>query len=113
MKKNRLIFYAVFGGFHLFLFFFSLYVDSQKENIQFLLSLQGKIWLLKYGSFLGLILLATDIVWEWSSERTFKKENDQLNHELNMLKAKLFDLQEAAKSSSVSSSPDPSGKKSM
>ena len=97
MNKNRLIFYAVFGAFHLFLFFFSLYVDSQKDNVQFLLSLQGKIYLLKYGAFFGLMLLITDFIWEWRSERVYKKNNDQLNHELKMLKAKLFDLQEAAK----------------
>ena len=113
MKKNRLIFYAVFGAFHIFLFFFSLYIDNQKENIQFLLSLQGKIWLLKYGSFLGLVLLVTDIIWEWSSERSFKKENDHLNHELNMLKAKLFDLQEAAKSSTAQPPSESSGKKQL
>lgn len=97
MSKNRLIFYAVFAAFHLFLFFFSLYVDSQKENVQFLLSLQGKIWMIKYGAFFGLMLLATDIIWEWKSEREYKKNNDQLKNELTHLKAKLFDLQEDAK----------------
>lgn len=95
MKKNRLIFYIVFSSFHLFIFFFSIYVDSQKNNIQFLLSLQSKIWLLKYGSLIGIILLATDLVWDWSARREFKKEKDILTHEIDALKAKLFDLQEA------------------
>ena len=97
MSKNRLIFYGAFGAFHLFLFLFSLYVDSQKDNVQFLLSLQGKIWLIKYGAFLGLVLLITDAIWEWRSERYYQKNNDQLKNELTHLKAKLFDLQEDAK----------------
>ncbi|HEX5168276.1 MAG TPA: hypothetical protein VFW11_03830 [Cyclobacteriaceae bacterium] len=97
MNKNRVIFYLVFGAFHLFLFLFSLYVDGQKENVTFLLSLQGKIWLIKYGAFFGLMLLVTDVIWQWRIEREYKKNNDQLNHELTHLKAKLFDLQEEAK----------------
>lgn len=101
MKKNRLVFYAIFSCFHLFLFFFSLYVDSQKNNIQFLLSLQSKIWLLKYGSLFGLVLLTTDLIWDWKVYRIYKKENDKLNHEINTLKAKLFDFQEADRNTSA------------
>jgi hypothetical protein len=97
MKKNRLVFYAIFSCFHLFLFFFSLYVDSQQNNIQFLLTLQSKIWLLKYGSLFGLSLLTIDLVWDWKVYRAFKKENDQLHNEINNLKAKLFDFQEASR----------------
>ncbi len=97
MTNNRLIFYIFFAGFHLFLFFFSLYVDSQKENVQFLITLQSKIWMLKYGSFLGLFLLITSIVWDWRKANLHKKETDHLNHEINSLKAKLFDLQEESR----------------
>lgn len=97
MKKNRLVFYIIFSSFHLFIFFFSLYVDSQKNNIQFLLTLQGKIWLLKWGSLFGIILLAIDIVWDWNARRTFKNEKDKLNHEIDALKAKLFDIQDASR----------------
>lgn len=70
-------------------------MDSQKNNIQFLLALQGKIWLLKYGSLIGIILLATDLAWDWNARRTFKNEKERLNHEIDGLKAKLFDMQEA------------------
>jgi hypothetical protein len=97
MKKNRIIFYVFFALFHLFIFFFSLYMDSQKDNIQFLLSMQKKIWMLKYGSFIGLVLLLVDVVWLIRGERTHNQERNQLETEMNTLKAKLFDLQEAAK----------------
>ena len=93
MKRKRLIFYAIFSTFHLFIFFFSLYVDSQKQNIQFLLELQSKIWMLKYGSFFGLTLLVIDLFWDWRIMQSHKKEKDQLQHEINSVKAKLFDLQ--------------------
>jgi hypothetical protein len=106
MKKNKVIFYVIFGAFHLFMFFFSLYVDSQKDNIQFLITLQSKIWMLKYGSFLGLVLLTINILWDWRKEVTHRKETDHLNHELNSFKAKLFDLQEEAKQSRISQSPE-------
>lgn len=97
MKKNRLIFYSFFALFHLFIFFFSLYVDGQKDNFHFLISLQKKIWLLKYGSFIGLVLLAIDVVWLMRGERKHGQEKKHLEHEVNSLKAKIFDLQEAAK----------------
>ena len=98
MKKNRLIFYLIFGLFHLFIVIFSLYMDSERDNIGVLISMQKKIWLIKYGSFLGLILLITDFVWSMRGEKEHTVEKDKLEHELKTLKAKLFDLQEAAKS---------------
>ena len=106
MTKNRIIFYIIFAGFHLFLFFFSLYVDSQKENVQFLITMQSKIWMLKYGSFLGLFLLMISIVWDLRKDKRHKKETDHLNHELNSLKAKLFDMQEEHSKTQFRSSPE-------
>lgn len=97
MKKNRIIFFAFFAFFHLFVFIFSLYMDSQKDNIQFLLSMQQKIWMLKYGSFIGLVLLLVDIVWLYRGERGHAKAKEQWDSEMTGLKAKLFDLQEDAK----------------
>lgn len=107
MNNNRVIFYIVFAGFHLFLFFFSLYVDSQKDNVQFLIDLQSKIWMLKYGSFLGLFLLITNIIWDLRKTKLHKKETDHLNHELNSLKAKLFDMQEEGRKTELRPSPEP------
>lgn len=97
MKKNRLIFYGFFAFFHLFIFLFSLYMDNQKDNLQFMVQLLGKIWMLKYGSFIGLVLLGIDIVWLMKSEREHTKERAQMDSDMMNLKAKLFDLQEAAK----------------
>jgi hypothetical protein len=105
MKKNRLIFYSVFGALHLFIFFFSLYMDGQKENIQFLFQLQGKIWMLKYGSLLLLLLMAANVILHYRDNRRNEREKDQLNQELNTLKAKLYDLQEGAKKTPAPENP--------
>lgn len=105
MKKNRLIFYSVFGALHLFIFFFSLYMDGQKENIQFLFQLQGKIWMLKYGSLLLLLLMTANVILHYRDNRRNQREKDQLNQELNTLKAKLYDLQEGAKKAPAPENP--------
>ena len=99
MKKNRLIFYAVFGALHVFIFLFSLYMDGQKENFQFLIQLQGKIWMLKYGSLLLLMMFMTNVVLHYRDNRRNAAEKDKLVGELNTLKAKLYDLTDASKSS--------------
>lgn len=107
MKKNRLIFYSVFGALHLFIFLFSVYMDSQKENFQFLFQLQGKIWMLKYCSFVLLILMIVNVILHYRDNRRNRREKDQLNQDLDSLKARLFDLQESAKNTPVPKNPTP------
>lgn len=98
MKKNRLIFFAIFGVLHLFIFFFSLYMDRNDQNLSFLFELQKRIWMLKYGSFLLLGLMITDFIWYWRELKNQSNEQVRLKNELTQLKAKLFDLQEESKS---------------
>jgi cell division protein FtsB len=57
---------------------------------------------MKYGAFLGLGLLITDVIWSITASRDLQKENATLTHEVNTLKAKIFDLQETTKKSSPS-----------
>jgi hypothetical protein len=103
MKKNRIIFYAVFAAFHLFLVFFTLYIESNKNDFSFLSSILKWMSILKYGAFLGLILLIVDVVWASLNSRDSQREKDVLTSELNTLKAKLFDLQESSRTGSGSS----------
>ena len=91
MKKNRLIFYSVFGVILLFIFFFSLYMDNNSENIGLLLKLQGKIWMLKYGSLVLLIMFVTNIVLHVRDNNRNRRLNDQQIKEITDLKAKLYD----------------------
>jgi hypothetical protein len=102
MKRNRLIFYAVFATFHLFLVFFTIYVESNRNDFSFLTQMLKYVSILKYGAFLGLLLLIVDVLWDRSAAKEHSKERDALTHELNTLKAKLFDIQESAKIAPVS-----------
>lgn len=106
MKKRRLIFFVIFGAFQLLLFLFALIVDHQKNNIQFLLAMQGKIWLFKYTSFFGLALLIIDAVWHMKENRDESKERKKQGEELNKLKAKMFDMQETPSTKSSTAGTD-------
>jgi hypothetical protein len=94
MKKNRLIFYAVFAVFHLCAFIFTVVLDN---NTSLLFKMVQYVPMFKYITLLGLILLVADFIWAWKVGKDSQKEQDLLSHELNTLKAKLFDLQEASR----------------
>jgi hypothetical protein len=91
MKKNRLIFYSVFGVLLLFIFFFSLYMDNNSENIGLLLKLQGKIWLLKWCSLVLLIMFVTGIILHVRDNKRNQRLQDAQSKENTELKAKLYD----------------------
>ena len=99
MKKNRLIFFAIFGLFQLGIFLFSYYIKASQQNFSDLLQILKSINWIVVGSLLGIILLITEIIWVSVTEKNHKKEAQKLTQELNLLKAKLFDLQEAANNS--------------
>ncbi len=94
MKKNRLIFYAIFGVFHLSAFIFTIMLEN---NTSMLFSMVKYVPMFKYGTLLGLLLVIADFVWSWKVNKESAKDLEAREHELNVLKAKLFDLQEAAK----------------
>ncbi len=93
MSRNRVIFYLVFLAFHIGAFIFTLYI----QDFSFLTRIFDHIKSFKYITFFGLIMMVTDIVWTWMGSRDSRKENAALKHELNTLKAKLFDMQEVSK----------------
>jgi hypothetical protein len=102
MKKNRWIFFSIFALFHLGAFIFTVILDN---NTSLLFKMVGWVPSFKWITLIGLILLIIDIVWAMSIHKESQKEKAALNHELNTLKAKLFDLQEAAKPVSAPRSP--------
>lgn len=97
MNKRRLIFFSIFGLYQIVIFVFTTYIDSQKQDLGVLTSLYGYLHLFKYGAALGLILLLVEFIWSWTSASNANKESEILNFEINNLKAKVYDLQEAAK----------------
>jgi len=93
MSKNRVVFYLIFSLFHVGAFIFTLRI----QDLTFLMNIYKYIGTFTYVAFFGIVLIVTDVVWSLIVSRDYKKENAALTHELNTLKAKLFDLQEAAK----------------
>ena len=91
MKKNRLIFYIVFAIYNISSFIFAIALPSIMFDIV------KYIPLFKYITLFGLALLIVDFAWAWKVNKDSEKEKAALEHELNVLKAKLFDLQEASK----------------
>lgn len=104
MSKNRIIFYILFALFHLGAFIFTIVLDN---NTNILFSMVGWVPMFKWITFIGLILLITDVIWTWIINRDSQKEKAALTHELNTLKAKLFDLQEAAGKQASTTTPVP------
>ncbi len=103
MNKNRLIFYIVFGAFHLGAFIFTVILDN---NTSLLFKMVGWVPMFKWITFLGLVILVIDVVWAFKANKDAAKEKAALTLELNTLKAKLFDLQEAGKTQSLSKTTD-------
>ncbi len=97
MNKRRLIFFAIFGVYHLGILLFTTYIDAQKQDLGVLTSLYSYLHLFKYGAGLGLVLLLVDIIWSWRINVNSNRKSESLNFEINNLKAKVYDLQEANK----------------
>jgi hypothetical protein len=99
MNRSRLIFYSVFGLFHLSAFIFTVMLDN---DTSLLFKMVRYVPSFKWLTLFGLLMLVADVVWLFMVHRTSAKEKAALTLELNTLKAKLFDLQEAAKKQVVS-----------
>jgi hypothetical protein len=99
MSKNRVIFYIIFAAFHVGAFIFTLLI----QDVEFMMKIFQHITLFKYITFFGIVLIATDFIWSWIVNSDSNKEKAALTHELNTLKAKLFDLQEVAKADAAKS----------
>ena len=97
MNKRRLIFFAVFGFYHVVLFLFTLYIDSQKNDFSILSKMLTSLPLFKWGALLGLLMLVADVALWWLESRSVEKEREASRLENNTLKAKVYDYQESSK----------------
>lgn len=98
MIRNRLIFYIVFGIFHLGALVFTVMLDN---DTGLLFKMVSYVPTFKWLTLFGFILLVTDVLWSLKDYLAHKNEKTALTQELDTLKARLFDLQEAAKKQSA------------
>lgn len=94
MNKRRLIFLLVFGLYHLAAVIFTIYIDF---NSSILFSLLDKIGLFKWGALFGIVLFGVEVFWSWRDAKDAEREREAMRLENNTLKAKVYDLTEAAK----------------
>jgi hypothetical protein len=95
MKKPKSILFLVYLLFHVLLLVISIYVNFRSEDFEFLLWLRSKMGLMVYGSALGLVLFFINLIFSGLEARNHAKDKEVLEQEVNALKAKMFDLQEA------------------
>lgn len=93
MKKSRLIFYLVFALFHIVAFIFTVALGKDSG---FLMSMFTWVPYFKWVTLLGVFLVIIDFSWALVVNKDRQREKDALQHEVNTLKAKLFDMQEDA-----------------
>jgi len=91
MNRKRLLLYLIFAVYQFSAFIFTVMVDGHLD----LLGLLKFIPWFKYITFLGVALIITDFVWFWIDRRATWKREQELIKENNVLKAKIYDLQES------------------
>lgn len=91
MKKNRIIFYLLFVLFHIGAFIFTVALGNDSG---FLMSMFSWVPYFKWVTLAGLVLVLIDFIWSWAAVKDRQREREALQHEVNTLKAKLFDMQE-------------------
>jgi uncharacterized protein YlxW (UPF0749 family) len=102
MKKNRVIFYIIFALFHIGAFIFTVALGN---NSSFLMSMFSWVPYFKWVTLLGVIMVAVDFIWTSIEVRNRNNEKAALSHEVNTLKAKLFDMQEDVTKRASGSTP--------
>src|SRR4051812_24336191 len=93
MNRKRLLLYLVFAVYQILSFIFTIMVDGHID----LLGLLKYIPVFKYISALGLILIIVDFTWYWLDHRANQRKSSECLKENNILKARIYDYQEAEK----------------
>lgn len=101
MKKPKSIFYLVYFIFHLLLLLVSIYVNYRSEDFEFLLKLRSNMSLMIYVSVAGLILFGINAILVSMLVKNLQKNKEKYENEINSMKAKMFDLQDANKNTSA------------
>jgi hypothetical protein len=92
MKTLKIVVYAALAIFHLTTV---IVLSVGRGNFDFLLKLFNKLDLMMYGAYLGFILFATTILFDYLNQKSIKGLNKKHQDDLNELKAKLYDKKES------------------
>jgi hypothetical protein len=93
MNRKRLLLYLIFAVYQTLSFIFTIMVDGHLD----LLGLLKYIPAFKFIAVIGVILIIVDFSWYWIDQRANRKKLEEQEKENNILKAKIYDYQEAEK----------------
>lgn len=94
MGRNRIIFYCIFGAYQLMAFVFTIAIDT---SASVLFKMASYVFLFKYLSLIGVLLVGIDLIWAWRLSRKSEDEAAEFKTENNTLKARIYDFQETKK----------------
>jgi|SRR5580704_14972811 hypothetical protein len=100
MKKGRIIFFSIFAAYQLIVFLITLYIRTKQQDLVSLYALLSYITIFVYGALLGMVLILIDFIWTLRATKQSTSEEEALRLENNVLKAKIYDLQENSKGAS-------------
>lgn len=63
MNIRRTIFLSVFGIYQLCFFLFTVYMETRKDDFNFLLDMFKRISLFKWGALIGVVFLVVEVIW--------------------------------------------------
>ena len=63
MNTRRIIFLSLFGLYQLSILLFTIYMESKKNDLNFLFEMFKDISLFKYGAMIGVVLLVIEFIW--------------------------------------------------
>jgi hypothetical protein len=63
MNTRRIIFLSLFGLNQLSILFFTLYMETKRNDLDFMFGLIKNITLFKYGAMFGVLLLVIEFIW--------------------------------------------------
>lgn len=99
MKTFKIVVFAALIIFHVTAI---ILISVGRNNFDFLLNLFNKLDLMMYGAYLGLLLFATTILFDFLNRKGIKTLNKKHQEEINELKAKLYDKKEDSNKAAVS-----------
>lgn len=94
MTRRRVIFYSIFGAYHLLAFIFTIVMES---SASVLFKLVGYVSWFKFITLGAFLMIVADFVWVWLDGKKHKKEVDAVRTENHALKAKVYDYQQESK----------------
>lgn len=107
MKRGKTIFLVIYLVFHLIFLVAAIVVNLRSEDFEFLFSVRDNMQLTVWFAAAGLLLFIINVVLISSSTRHHEKKEEGLRNEINSLKAKIYDLQDAKSTATPAPTPKP------